>query len=261
MNAERYARHFARKRYYKFHRKMLGLALRGLGINNYESPMISGEDYLVRKILRDKIRFAIDVGANEGNYAAALLSWNPNVRIWCIEPHPKTFKRLTSRFAETSNVSAHQIALGSQNGEAELYDYSHGEGSPHASCLPGIIERVHKSEASSISVDLQTLDTFVNRHQISKLDLLKIDAEGQEFAILENGLWAIRETNVTYIQFEFNEMNLISRTSLADFVDLLPDYTFHRLVPDGLVRIKNPLATENKIYVYQNILAVRRNGA
>ena len=105
-------------------------------------------------------------------------------------------------------------------------------------------------------------NAFVSKkNQISKLDLLKIDAEGQEFAILENGLWAIRETNVTYIQFEFNEMNLISRTSLADFVDLLPDYTFHRLVPDGLVRIKNPLATENKIYVYQNILAVRRNGA
>ena len=158
-------------------------------------------------------------------------------------------------------MNAHQIALGSRNAEALLYNYSHREGSPHAFCLPGIIERVHKSQASSLSVFLQALDTSISRHQIYKIDLPKVDAEGQEFAIFVYGLRAIRETSVSYIQFEFNEMNLVSRTSLADFFDLLPDYTFHRLVPVGLVRIKNPLATENKIYVYQNILAVRRNGA
>ena len=74
MNAERYARHFARKRCYEFHRRMLEPALRGLGINNYESPAISGENHLVRKIIRGKTRFAIDVGADEGNCPAALLS-------------------------------------------------------------------------------------------------------------------------------------------------------------------------------------------
>jgi len=58
------------------------------------------------------------------------------------------------------------------------------------------------------------------------------------------------------VQFEFNAMNLESRTFFRDLVALLPNYRLHRLLPDGWALLPyTPLTCE--LFAYQNIVAVR----
>jgi hypothetical protein len=58
------------------------------------------------------------------------------------------------------------------------------------------------------------------------------------------------------IQIEFNEMNLLSRYSINDLADLLKGYRLYRLLPKALIEIKNAYSLENKIFAYQNIIAL-----
>src|SRR4051812_13267759 len=78
-------------------------AVRGLGVMNYGSDAVSGEEFLIANFLPRKIGaepVLFDVGANVGNYSAALLRQFPAAKIFAFEPNPKSFERLQSRFTE-----------------------------------------------------------------------------------------------------------------------------------------------------------------
>jgi len=69
--------------------------------------------------------------------------------------------------------------------------------------------------------------------------------------------WA-KENNIDIIQFEFNEMNIISRVFLKDYYELLPQYNFYRISSKYLIPM--PIyKTENEIFKFQNILAINKS--
>jgi hypothetical protein len=101
------------------------------------------------------------------------------------------------------------------------------------------------------------LDKFLKEENIDCVDLLKIDTEGNEYKVLIGVSEYIYAGKIKAIQFEFYEMNIISKVSFKDFWDLLSKYRFYRILPGGgLIEIKNyyPLTTE--IYAFQNIVAI-----
>jgi hypothetical protein len=76
------------------------------------------------------------------------------------------------------------------------------------------------------------LDDFCAEESIARIDLLKIDAEGHELAVLD-GMGSLRPAK---IQFEFGVSG--SRIFLRDFFDALTNYTIYRILPKGLVRVE-----------------------
>ena len=54
--------------------------------------------------------------------------------------------------------------------------------------------------------------------KLERLNLLKIDAEGNEYKILLGAKQALQANIIDVIQFEFNEMNVISRVFMKDFL-------------------------------------------
>jgi hypothetical protein len=62
---------------------------------------------------------------------------------------------------------------------------------------------------------------------------------------------------ISLVQFEFNEMNVISRTFLRDFVGLLPGYRLYRLLPDGMASLEGEPLFVREIFAFQNLVAVR----
>jgi hypothetical protein len=88
--------------------------------------------------------------------------------------------------------------------------------------------------------------------------LLKIDTEGHEASVLRGARETIAGRRIELVQFEFNAMNVASRTFFKDFVDLLPGYRFYRLLPDGRVPLRySPHACE--IFAFQNVVAIRED--
>jgi FkbM family methyltransferase len=248
---------FARKKFYRLNKALFRLSLRGLGILNFKDDVVSGEAHFLRERLRSVSKPVVfDVGANVGNYSSAVLNANPNAQLFSFEPHPGTFQGLSERLTPRG-VQVINAACGKVAGRVVLYDYVTA-GSEHASFYKGVIEELHRKEAHGHEVDVVDLDTFLSDRNIAHIDLLKIDTEGHELEVLSGAKHLLRARKVKAIQFEFNEMNLISRTFLRDFSAALPEYSLHRMVRDGLVSLSEQSPVLGEIFAFQNIVALLR---
>jgi FkbM family methyltransferase len=195
-----------------------------------------------------------DVGANVGNYSKKLRKSNPEVDIFCFEPHPVNFKALKTN-ASNLNLKLFQCGVGSSTGVLNLYDYADDDGSSHASFYKDVIEEIHNRKAVGHQVNIIALDQFVEQNGIDRVSLLKIDTEGHEMEVLKGFERWIRAGKVDLIHFEFNEMNVVSRVFFKDFWDFLPNYNFYRMLPHGLLPIRNYSPISCEIFAYQNIVA------
>ncbi|MBI5441712.1 MAG: FkbM family methyltransferase [Deltaproteobacteria bacterium] len=252
---------FVRRSLYWFWRRLYCLALRGIGVLNYESPRLSGEEHFLKEYLGSLVErrpVVLDVGANDGSYVSLVRSIRPHAVVYAFEPHPDTYERLRKNVGD-AGVTCFNFGFGDKEGSERLYDYANSDGTAHASLYSEVFKDIHKADAISHDVRLRTLDDFVREYGVKQIDLLKLDTEGNEFKILQGARRAIAYGVVRAIHFEFNEMNIVSGSTFKQFVDLLSDYSLYRMLPDGLVKLDySPIDCE--IYAYQNIVAVRNPG-
>jgi FkbM family methyltransferase len=233
--------------------------LRGLGVLNYESDKVSGEDFFLKKMfLKNKNMTVIDVGANIGNYSMKIMRIEPTSNVYSFEPHPNTFSKLAEA-SQKSGFEAFNLGCGDEKSKIRLYDYANCNGSSHASLFKEVIEKIHKSESKEILVNIIKLDDFVIEHNIDEVDLLKIDTEGNELNVLKGLGNHIKSKKVKVIHFEFNEMNVVSRTFFKDFYEFLEEYDFYRMLPDSLVSLGEYNSLFCEIFAFQNIVAIRKD--
>jgi FkbM family methyltransferase len=250
---------FARKIFYKFNKLLFRFSLSGLGILNYRNAKESGEAAFLKAYLaRDRFSgVVLDIGANRGDYTLMCLNLNPTIKVISFEPHPKTFLQLSHNLKD-KEVRLVNKAMGGKSGTLQLYDYADEDGSSHASIYKDVIENIHGKKSVSHSVEVSTVDHFLEQENIGKVGLLKIDAEGNELEVLKGSILAIQNKVIEAIHFEFNEMNVASRCFFKDFMSILEGYEFYRLLPNGMIRINKYTPLYCEIFAYQNIVAFLR---
>lgn len=250
-----YRKLFARRVFYNFNLLIFNLGLRGMGIRNFETDSASGEAYFIKRYISlIDAGVVIDVGANVGDYSRKVRKANSMIRIYAFEPHPVTYQKLKKNIAGL-HIETINSGVGSSSGTINLYDYAADDGSSHASLYQEVIEKIHKGKAASHEVAITTLDEFAEEHEIERIHLLKIDTEGNELEVLKGFRKYLEADKIDLIHFEFNEMNVVSRVFFKDFMELLPNFVFFRMLPDELIPIEkyHPLYCE--IFTYQNIVA------
>jgi FkbM family methyltransferase len=250
---------FARKKFYRLNKILYQLSLNGLGILNYENTRVSGEYNFLTTVVKnlDKNAVVLDIGANVGEYSNSIKKIRPDIQLFAFEPHPKTFKILEKN-AKLHNYCAFNLACGKEKAKLKLYDYEKSNGSQHASLFHEVIVDIHGSNFIEHEIDIINLDSFIKEQNIKKINFIKIDVEGNEYGVLEGLHEAIKNNLVEIIQFEFNEMNVVSRSFFKDFYEILSEYTLFRMLPDGIVPLEkyHPLFCE--IYAFQNIVAIHK---
>lgn len=228
-----------------------------IGVTNFDSAS-NGENLFLNGYLPElKKPVVFDVGANVGNFTETVFNLNETAIVHAFEPHPLTFSQLKDNDFG-GNFHPYNCGLGETKSDALLYDYVNQDGSEHASVHCGVIEQIHGGEALSHNIRIDTLDAFVREQGIDRIHLLKVDTEGNEMAVFHGGEKTIRSGAIDVIQFEFNEMNVISRTFFKDFFDFLPEYDFFRLTPDGALFIRRYTPCFCEIFAYQNIVCVKK---
>lgn len=259
--SELYRRVMCRRPFYKINKALYFLSLKGMGIGNWQTQEISGErDFLGRVAAFYDRPLVIDVGANVGNYSNLIRKLNPNAVIYAFEPHPETYKDLAAA-GLANRYATFNIACGNRAGRAKLFDHKAEpgqRGTEHASLVQNVIEDIHNAESISFDVDVVTLDEFVERESIERIKLLKIDVEGNERQVLEGAGQTIDRKAIDFVHFEFTETSMLSRVFMKDFFQILGDYEFYRMLPDGLAPMGPYFPPIYEIFAYQNIVAVRR---
>jgi FkbM family methyltransferase len=240
----------------KLHYRIFYLSGRALGLLNYRSVKVSGESKLLKRLFSTQVSPVIfDVGANQGTWIAEVLAACPGAELHAFEPQGQLAENLAARYP---SMVVNSIGLSAEAGELVLYDYQNQEGTGHATLLKGVIDGVHQGLPGERGVVVNTLDAYCERKDICNIDLLKIDVEGFEFEVLKGGARMLAEGRVQAIQFEFNEMNVISRIFMRDFFLLLgPSFEFFRILPHGLLKLNPSKIWESEQFVFQNIIALK----
>jgi FkbM family methyltransferase len=230
-----------------------------MGINNYQSDYLTGEKYVLEHYLKNISKpLIIDIGAHIGDSAILVKTINSRSRVYSFEPNPSTYMEL-SRNSRKYRFHAYNFALGDKEGTMTLYDTANGYSSPFASVYKSVVETVHHTKTNKYKIKITTLDKFYENNLTGQsIDLLKIDVEGYEYKVLLGAKKLIGSGKVNLIQFEFNIMNRHSKIFFLDFEKLLKGYTLYRLLPHGLLPINSDSLLYSEIFMFQNILAIRK---
>lgn len=233
------------------------------GISKWQSDKKSGELYLIKSFLpnyfkRDDLTL-FDVGANVGNYSLKLQKHFPKSSIYAFEPNPKTYDILVNTTQQYPNIQNIKAGLSDKNENSKIFSYASEEASEHASLYENVISDIHHDQQiTSFEIALEKLDDFCEKNKITKVDFLKIDTEGHELSVFKGALKFLDNKLIDVIQFEFNEMNVISRTFLKDFYDIAAkNYNFYRLDSRKLIPLGDYSAI-NEIFQYQNIVLLKK---
>jgi FkbM family methyltransferase len=241
---------------------LLSLAYHQQGILKYWNNSVSGESYVIKSVLTSYLQndrpIIFDVGANIGDYAEELKHIFPESRIYAFEPNSNTFKKLKEKINAT-DIQAFCVGLSSSASKQKVYTYASDDESQHASVYKEVLSDLHGA-TDILEIDFETisLDEFCIQQEIKKIDFLKIDTEGHELEVLSGAKRMISEGNIRIIQFEFNEMNVISRVFLKDFYHILVDYDIYRIDSNRLIPLFE-YSSSNEIFQFQNFLAIRNS--
>jgi len=190
-------------------------------INKHETDFLYKEMFQERAYLKHGITLSanacvFDVGANIGMFTLFVKQECADAKVYAFEPNPeiaKIMKMNVDRFGKS--VKVYQNGISNREGEASFtcyHDYSimsgfHANASGDADILSsGIRNQLTKRKVNlaelpddlvdsmvqkklgnktEIKCQLKTISSFIRETEVEQIDLLKIDAERSELAIME----------------------------------------------------------------------------
>lgn len=135
----------------------------------------------------EDINIVFDVGARAD---AEYIKLKPNIELHAFEPNPVFFNQLTTAIGERENTKLNMYGLGDVETE-EAYD----------GWRQGFANGEESSIKEGILLPIKTLDWYVEKNQVQKIDFLKIDTEGYDYKVLIGGKQTIPKCH--YIQYEY----------------------------------------------------------
>ena len=159
--------------------------------------------------LYEKLDVIFEVGAHAGDAALIEYCQQTGAQLYMFEPQPSRFQELVQKTKDVPSIHVFPLAISDVNGRASFNIADFDECS---SLLP-FDERVNETWArdfpidhfemvDTIEVDVMRLDTFMEQHQISRVDFIEIDAQGQDLKVVHSLGDKIRQ--VRRIQVEVN---------------------------------------------------------
>jgi FkbM family methyltransferase len=175
----------------------------GANLNNHNEFF----QYVVnRRVAKDAVAF--DIGANIGLTTTILSKFAPQGRIYSFEPNPEAMAYLQRLVSENglNNVTALPLAISSQAGEIAFLENFVSASASHiadAGSLTG------SRDGKKTVVSAVTIDAFVAEQGLGRLDLIKVDVEGFEMAVLEGAPETLSRLKPDWF-IEFNSFTLIA---------------------------------------------------
>ncbi len=134
--------------------------------------------------------YFVDIGAHDGrSYSNSRPLWEEGWSGMLIEPDPDTFKKLLENYPSKERLEFINAAICETNGPIDFYQHSDTDRTGWHSIEPSWITTWEPGKARKITVEGRRFDSLKFAKAI---DLLSIDTEGYDAAILEMMPEAIR---------------------------------------------------------------------
>lgn len=200
----------------------------------------------------------LDVGSNKGQSIDFFLAINKNSKIIGFEPNKELFLNLQKKYKDQQNVTIHNLGVSNKKGKLlfnenimdetstfEKLNYDSDYLKKKAKVL-GVNPK--NLVVKSYEVKVIDLNSFINEHNISTIDLIKIDVEGHEYQCLQ-GLFSKKgkQINIKFLQLESHYDDMYKdKTEESTIESFIAEFGFK-----GVCRVKNSLADyEEVIYQY-----------
>lgn len=177
-----------------------------LGVEIKLYNFLNAEEPLLKKITTDyRIQTIIDVGANEGQYAASLLKNGFKGTIYSFEPISQPFEILRRRAEKNDQWVVTQAAIGSKDEmrvinvsenivSSSLYEV--GEVSLAAEPTTKIVRQE--------PIKVTTLDNFFKgEKKLKRGTMLKLDVQGYELEALRGALENLKTIEILQVELSF----------------------------------------------------------
>ena len=166
------------------------------------------DTFAKQKVLAEKLGrpcpLVFDIGANVGQSAAKYRTLFPDCPIHAFEPNPAPFGQLRSQWGGVDGVTLQQVALADCAGTMPF----HATRLTEVGSLLRPADRLvrlstgGKYEYDVISVTCRTLDDYCRQAGIDRIDIVKIDVQGKELAVLEGAATLLAKGAIAIIYLE-----------------------------------------------------------
>jgi FkbM family methyltransferase len=200
---------------------------------NGERHLIQCAAQLHKQMSGDRTFRVWDVGANLGNWSLYALEaardTGCQIIVDAFEPAPDTFQHLLDRFGSNASVKLHKMAMSSEPGTGKMHISGNKAGT-------NALVRDDHSDSNLIDVTVVTGDIFAADHALEFIDLIKIDAEGHDLAVISGMSALLAAGKIGIVQFEYNHLWLFTGASLARVFDAVKNWPYDvaRVTSNGL---------------------------
>jgi len=183
------------------------------------------ETELFRQSIRPDMAI-VDVGANIGYYslvAAKIL--NGTGKVIAFEPVPRSYQLLVKSIQQNQfkNIVSVQRALSDINSTRELFLDARNYG------ICSFSEKIVPESTGPIAVETVTLDSYLKKLGVQRVDLLKVDVEGAEALVLEGARQALQQIRLIFMEFWPEAIRNLQRDPAMLLKELGRNFTVRRI--------------------------------
>jgi len=241
---------------------LMGIGSGGVVANSGEKialtlaiPKQSNHKFVIHSQKRPLCIF--DIGANVGQFAgiAKVVLKDYSYSVHCFEPGGYAFNQLKSNMGGDNRFYLNNIAMGKDVGTSTLFYDEVGSGL--ASMTKRNLEHFGIDFGLSESILVDNVDSYCDRLQIDKIDLLKMDVEGHEMDVLRGAARLLDERRIDSILFEFGGCNIDTRSFLQDYFYFFKKYgnnRIFRVTPSGYLSSLDSYSEINEQFRTTNFL-------
>ena len=219
---------------------------------------------ILNYLLKLDIKIAFDVGAHDGETLEYFQKIKSIKKIYSFEPQILSYDKLVKKYNYDKKVILNNLAL-SNNSEEKIFFINSLSSTSSFSLLDNnslwlkiknIILNEKDSIKSSIILKTSTIDSYVLRNNIDKINLLKIDTEGHELEVLMGAKKTINKNKVEYLLIEIHSSKMYKNYSKYKIEEFLKKnnfillksfkFPFHPFV-DNLYKYTKPTKRNNQV--------------
>ncbi|MEO6719115.1 MAG: FkbM family methyltransferase [Ferruginibacter sp.] len=177
-----------------------------------------GDETLRLDYALDENSIVFDIGGYKGEFARDIYC-KYNSTIYIFEPVTEFYNEIVNRFVNNPKVQGFNFGLGDGSYMAKMSLEDNGS------------SLFKKGASDYIEVEIRSFNDFIEKHNITRIELAKINIEGAEYDLLESIIEAGNIEKITNIQVQFHDFvieNAIERmNNISEKLSRTHELTYH----------------------------------